>query len=267
MELMFLRINLLVMQMIEARKRLFVFLLGCSLVGVALIVFFAWWLVSKQYLIINQIILTLTLVFFILLFLIISLGVVFLVYSLWSLKIYKGTSIFIKKAMDFLFPIALKIGQWLGIDAEKIKNSYIQVSNQLVKLKKNTTAPENVLILAPHCLQWVHCPRKITVNVQNCACCGQCPMGDLLTLSKEKGVELVVATGGTFARKFIKEKKPQAIVAIACERDLTSGIQDIEYIPVIGVVNERPEGPCHNTRVNLCNVERALDYFIKGGEA
>lgn len=252
--------------MIEARKRLFVFLLGCSLLGLAFIVFFAWWLVSKQYLIINQIILTLALVLFIVLFLIISLGVVFLVYSLWSLKIYKGTNIFIKKAIDFLFPIALKIGQWLGIEAERIKNSYIQVSNQLVKLKQKMIAPEDILILAPHCLQKVECPRKITVDVENCKCCGQCPIGDLLIISREKGVQLVVATGGTFARKFIKEKKPRAIVAIACERDLTSGIQDVEHIPVIGIVNERPEGPCHNTKVNLCNVERAINYFVQGGE-
>ena len=122
------------------------------------------------------------------------------------------------------------------------------------------------MILAPHCLQRVQCPHKITVDVNNCRGCGLCPVGDLLTLSREKGTQLVIATGGTFARKFVKERKPQAIVAIACERDLTSGMQDVDKIPVIGVVNERPEGPCHNTRVNLCEVERAINYFIQGGE-
>ncbi|MFZ5943831.1 MAG: DUF116 domain-containing protein [Bacillota bacterium] len=252
--------------MIEARKRLFVFLLAFSLAGLSLIFLFAWWLVSQQYLIINQIILTLALVFFILLFLIISLGVLLLVYSLWSFKINKGANIFIRNAIDFLFPIALKMGQWLGIEKEKIRGSYIQVINQLVQMQKKTTLPENILILAPHCLQQVECPHKITVDVENCKSCGGCPIGDLLILSREKGVQLVIATGGTFARKFIKEKKPEAIVAIACERDLTSGIQDVIHIPVLGIINERPEGPCHNTRVNLCSVERAIQYFAEGGE-
>ena len=147
-----------------------------------------------------------------------------------------------------------------------IKSSYIQVSNQLVKLQQPQITPEKILILAPHCLQRVQCPHKITVNVNNCRCCGQCPIGDLLALSREIGTQLVVATGGTFARKFIKEKKPEAIVAIACERDLTSGIQDVEKIPVIGVVNERPEGPCFNTKVNLCQVEKSINFFLKGGD-
>jgi len=250
----------------EARKRLFVFLLASSLFSVALIFLFAWWLVSKQYLILNQIILTLALVFFILLFLIISIGVFLLVYSLWSFRVYKGANVFIRKAIDFLFPMALKLGHWLGIDDDKIKNSYIQVSNQLVKLEQEMIPLEKILILAPHCLQRVQCPYKITVDVNNCRSCGQCPVGDLLTLSREKGTQLVIATGGTFARKFIKEKRPKAIVAIACERDLTSGIQDVEVIPVIGIINQRPEGPCHNTRVNLCQVEKAVDYFAQGGE-
>jgi len=250
----------------ETRKRLFIILLAFSLLGLGLIFLFAWWLVSKQYLIINQIILTLILVFVIVIFLMITIGVISLVYSLWSFKSYKGLNILIGKAVNFLFPIALKIGQWGGIESERIKNSYIQVNNQLVKLEKQKISPEKILILAPHCLQRVQCPRKITIDVNNCKCCGLCPVGDLLLLSREKGVQLVVATGGTFARKFIKERKPHAIVAIACERDLTSGLQDVDKVPVIGVINERPEGPCHNTRVNLCKVEKAIDNFVQGGE-
>lgn len=250
----------------EIKKRLYVILMAFSLLGLGFIVFFAWWLVSKQNLIINQVILTLALVFFILLFLIISIAVFLLIYSLWSLHVYKGANVFIRKAIDFLYPVTLKLGQCLGIDDDKIKNSYIQVSNQLVKLEKKKIPPEKVLILAPHCLQRVQCPHKITIDVNNCRCCGQCPIGDLLTLSREKGAQLVVATGGTFARKFIREKRPEAIVAIACERDLTSGIQDVEKIPVIGIINERPEGPCYNTRVNLCQVEKSINYFREGGE-
>ena len=64
---------------------------------------------------------------------------------------------------------------WIRKDI--IKNSYIQVSNQLVELEKKQVAPENILILAPHCLQRVECNHKISANVNNCKQCGLCPVG------------------------------------------------------------------------------------------
>jgi hypothetical protein len=71
-----------------------------------------------------------------------------------------------------------------------------------------------------------------------------------------------IATGGTLARRVIVETRPNAIVAVACDRDLTSGIQDSYPIPVIGVLNERPFGPCKNTRVDLAKVKAAMDFFL-----
>lgn len=236
-----------------------------SLLALVLISIFAWWLVSQQNFFINQIILTSVVVLIVVAFFLIGGSIVALVFSIWRSTSNHSLNIIMRKVSKILFPIALQIGKWFGLEKDIIKNSYIQVSNQLVELEKKQVAPENILILAPHCLQRVECNHKISVNVNNCKQCGLCPVGDLLTLSKEKNVQLVVATGGTFARKFIRERRPQAIVAIACERDLTSGIQDVEKIPVIGVVNERPEGPCHNTRVNLCAVERAIDKLTLKG--
>ena len=60
----------------------------------------------------------------------------------------------------------------------------------------------------------------------------------------------------------VKELRPRAIIAVACERDLTSGIQDVFPLPVIGVLNERPYGPCFNTRVDIRKVEAAILDFL-----
>ena len=168
-----------------------------------------------------------------------------------------------RTATNVLFPLAMRIGKWFGLAEEKIKNSYIQVSNQLVRTQTKVKAYKKVMILAPHCLQWVHCPHKITINVDNCKRCGQCLIMDLINVAQKTGAHLEVVTGGTMARKVIKEYRPQAVVAIACERDLTSGIQDVEGLPVIGIINERPEGPCANTRVDLVKVEVAVRNFQK----
>jgi hypothetical protein len=76
-----------------------------------------------------------------------------------------------------------------------------------------------------------------------------------------------IATGGTLARRVIVETLPKAIVAVACERDLTSGIQDSYPIPVIGILNERPFGPCRDTRVDLSKVAAAVRFFLRRDKA
>ena len=50
---------------------------------------------------------------------------------------------------------------------------------------------------------------------------------------------------------------------MACERDLLSGIQDIcNQIPIIGIPNIRPEGPCKNTTIDLNEFEKAVHTFL-----
>jgi hypothetical protein len=108
---------------------------------------------------------------------------------------------------------------------------------------------------------------KVTNSVQNCKRCGKCPIKDLLNLSDKYGVDLAVATGGTIARRIVVETRPDLIIAVACERDLTSGIQDTSPLPVYGIFNERPFGPCLNTRVSLEHVESVLRDILSSHRA
>jgi hypothetical protein len=106
---------------------------------------------------------------------------------------------------------------------------------------------------------------KITIDVENCKQCGKCKIGDLKKLAAQNKCKLKVVTGGTLARKAIKEQHPGAVIAIACERDLSLGIQDISAIPVLGILNRRPHGPCMNTDVDMNRVQTALNFFSQGG--
>ena len=49
---------------------------------------------------------------------------------------------------------------------------------------------------------------------------------------------LKIATGGTLARKYVKDLRPDLIIAVACKRDLISGIKDAEPFLVYGVFNK-----------------------------
>lgn len=247
------------------RKRLFVGLLALSFLILVAVLLLAWWVVTQRSLFINKIILTVVtaavfLIFFLLLF-----GLAVLIWSLWRSKTVPSLQGFMYSATNILFPMAIQMGKWLGMDEDRIKNSYIQVSNQLIKARLKPTDSRQILILAPHCLQWHECPHKITIDINNCKRCGQCQVHKLLELGEKYNVRISIVTGGTSARKIIREIRPLGVVAIACERDLTSGIQDTLGYPVYGVINERPQGPCHNTRVDLVKVEEAIKLFTEGG--
>jgi len=88
-------------------------------------------------------------------------------------------------------------------------------------------------------------------------------MPGLLALRDRFGVHLAVAPGGTIARRIVKQKRPAIIIAVACYRDLSSGIQDTYPLPVFGVLNERPNGPCLDTTVPIERLEAALTRFLK----
>ena len=126
--------------------------------------------------------------------------------------------------------------------------------------------PDRLLLLTPHCIQLSSCVHKVTTDVHNCKRCGGCQVGTLLDIADTYGCHFVVVTGGTLARLKIKEIRPQAIVAIACERDLVSGMADVFPIPVIGVLNERPCGPCCNTRVNTEDIRLVIERLLYGNE-
>lgn len=166
-------------------------------------------------------------------------------------------------AINLLFPLAIQIGKLFDVEKERVERSFIEVSNHLMRTKGTKVKPDKLLILTPHCIQQELCQYKVTHDIANCRKCGACQVGDLLRISEKYGVHVAIATGGTLARKVIKTLRPHAVLAIACERDLTSGIQDVFPMPVIGVLNERPNGPCCNTRIDVARVEKAVQDFIQ----
>jgi hypothetical protein len=244
------------------KKRVFIGLIGATLVICVFFMVMVWVLISNKVNILQNMFLisfgAISLIFIT----VVGLGLSALVWSIWIAKPIPALQRFIQVTTDLLFPFALKVGKLLGIEQDVIKSSFIEVNNQLVQAKMMTITPERLLILAPHCLQQSNCPHKITVDVYNCQRCGSCCVDGLLEIAERYGVKLVVATGGTLARKFVVDLRPRAIVAIACERDLTTGIQDTGSLPVLGVLNIRPEGPCWNTLVSLEKVEEAVGLLV-----
>ncbi len=168
----------------------------------------------------------------------------------------------VKKIMVFLFPIIVQLGRLLHIHQDQVQGSFIGVNNKLVESEHVNVNPQKLLLLLPHCLQDEDCPHKITLDPFNCRRCGKCPIDGLLTLAEKWQVRVQVVTGGTLARRAVKLLEPQCVLAVACERDLSSGIADSAPLPVWGILNERPTGPCRNTRVSPGAVEEKLEEIL-----
>ncbi|WP_058485313.1 DUF116 domain-containing protein [Defluviitalea phaphyphila] len=207
-------------------------------------------------------------VFIILAILFLALGLLFIIFSTVLIIIYKKKKVLIfppkvlAKIFKIIYPLILSITNFFHYDKKIINQFFIYINNIFVESMNLKGNFKDILILAPHCIQNSSCNIKITSNSQVCIGCGKCKIYNLNNLQKKYKIKLAIATGGTLARKVIKECKPKYIIAIACERDLISGILDVDGIAVYGVLNKCPNGPCKNTTVDIKKVEDAIKNYI-----
>lgn len=196
-----------------------------------------------------------------------------ILFTLWAwlsllANIHLGRPVLFSKRMRGLtikifLPLMTLLGRLAGISKEDIRHSFIKVNNELVRAENRRYPGEKILLLMPHCLQSSRCDMRLTYDIDNCRRCGKCPIKILLDIRDKHGVHVAIATGGTIARRIVVQTRPKLIIAVACERDLASGIQDTYPIPVYGILNERPHGPCLDTLVQRSSLEEALALFLE----
>ncbi len=166
--------------------------------------------------------------------------------------------------LKILYPLLMLAGSFSNNRKESYQQLIITLNNKLVKRERLSV--KKILLLLPHCLQINECDIRLTFNIYNCKRCGKCEIKNLIEIADDNHLDLFVATGGSLARRIVSEVKPEAVVAVACENDLSSGIADIYPLPILGIPNERPFGPCYNTKVNLDKVKEAIEFFCKNAD-
>jgi uncharacterized protein len=150
--------------------------------------------------------------------------------------------IWAEKFLLALLSRSMWLGEKFGISKDRVGNSFIKVHNLMLKSHSHVVRGDVLLILLPRCLE-KETRRQVVERVNG------------------RAVQVVTAAGGEEARKAIKQYNPSLILAVACERDLISGIKDVaEKIPVLAIPNKRPEGPCKNTHLQLTDLDEALKF-------
>lgn len=150
--------------------------------------------------------------------------------------------IWAEKFLLALLSRSMWLGEKFGISKDRVGNSFIKVHNLMLKSHARVLKGNVLLILLPRCLG-KEAKRQVVERVNG------------------RAVQIVTAAGGEEARNAIRRHNPSLILAVACERDLISGIRDVaEKIPVLAIPNKRPEGPCKNTHLQLTDLDEALRF-------
>lgn len=166
-------------------------------------------------------------------------------------------NLFLKKVYDvFYLGFLLK---------NSISRKFLKFNNRRIEkyMKRNKEKISKISILLPHCIQKYSCPIRVTSEVENCKKCGKCRIADLIELKNSYNVDIKVATGGTLARAYLKKQRPDLVIAVACERDLVSGIRDAFPLQVYGVFNEIKAMPCMDTDVEMEKIREVLNKITK----
>ena len=84
-------------------------------------------------------------------------GVVGIVMALMGIPVMRFFFFWAWKAINILFPFAVVLGRIFNIPREKIEQSFIEVSNNLVLQHKVKVPANRIMILTPHCIQRDSC--------------------------------------------------------------------------------------------------------------
>ena len=154
-------------------------------------------------------------------------------------------------------------GRLRSCDPTEIDRRLVARNNARVRAQCRQNPPKSVLLLLPHCLQWVDCPHRIVWDINNCRGCGRCTIKDLIELAEKTGCELRIALSSYRAVEIVQEVEPDLTVAVACERELIDGIVAVDGRPAYCIFNERPEGYWRNTTCDVNEVQTVLSELLR----
>ncbi|MFH0777026.1 MAG: DUF116 domain-containing protein [Candidatus Eisenbacteria bacterium] len=162
-------------------------------------------------------------------------------------------------------PLCERLGRLFGASSDSVRASFLELNNAVAVARARSLpgTRASVLLILPHCLQDSSCSRHLIADIGSCARCGTCDVSRLGELVERYPVKVRIAGGGAAAVRIVDEMRPDAVVGVACERELVAAIREVGEAPVIAIPNWRPEGPCRNTRVAVADVERALRILLK----
>jgi hypothetical protein len=136
-----------------------------------------------------------------------------------------------------------RVSAWFG-RRDWVENAAVKVYNALALIRARRVEAGELLLLVPRCLS-------------------RATLDRVLEMAGRHDVPVFVATRGQLARRVIRERRPRAVVAVACERDMVTGLHDVAgKLPVLGLTMTLPAGPCKDAELDFVTLERYMAAFV-----
>jgi hypothetical protein len=146
------------------------------------------------------------------------------------------------KLMNYTSLLARLVGK-----RDWVEHAAIDVYNTLAERRGRRVGKGELLVLIPRCLS-------------------KQALDGVLEIAGRYEVPVFVATRGQLARRVIRERRPRAVVAVACERDMMTGLRDVAgKLPVLGLTMQLPNGPCRDAAIDLAQMEKWVQGLVTPG--
>lgn len=127
-----------------------------------------------------------------------------------------------------------------------VEHAAIDIYNTFAVRRGRKVGKGELLVLIPRCLS-------------------KQALDGVLEIAGRYEVPVFVATRGQLARRVIRERRPRAVVAVACERDMMTGLRDVAgKLPVLGLTMQLPNGPCRDAVLDLPQMEEWVRGWVGG---
>src|SRR3989442_5175091 len=126
-----------------------------------------------------------------------------------------------------------------------VEDAARDVYNAVAVRRGRTVGKGELLVLIPRCLS-------------------KGALDGVLAIGGRYEVPVFVAARGQLARRVIRERRPRAVVAVACERDMMTGLRDVAgRLPVLGLTMRLPNGPCRDAMLDLDVMEQWVKRLVE----
>jgi hypothetical protein len=143
------------------------------------------------------------------------------------------------RLMRFTSGVAARFGR-----RDWVENAAVKVYDALALERGRKVGKGELLLLIPRCLS-------------------RASIDGVMAIAGKYEVPVFVATRGQLARRVIRERRPRAVVAVACERDMITGLCDVAgKIPVLGLTMTLPAGPCKDAVLDLVKLEEWVRAYV-----
>jgi hypothetical protein len=143
------------------------------------------------------------------------------------------------KLMNYTSLLARVVGK-----RDWVEHAAIDIYNALAERRGRRVGKGELLVLIPRCLS-------------------KEALDGVLEIAGRYEVPVFVATRGQLARRVIRERRPRAVVAVACERDMMTGLRDVAgKLPVLGLTMQLPNGPCRDASIDLSQMEKWVQGLV-----